>query len=1188
MIVLATIGILPIIWGGGQAWWFSASLLLLVFAFAVWQIGIWWMGDGTYRVQFSWGALLFALPLGVGLFQWLPLGDAVRALSPAAARYWDAAAALPWGGRTPTVSLAPDITLRYCGLYLGCLIIFLLLSSLARHRRYMIGVLCAVVTAAVGNVAQYFVQSFSGNTGIREITGGFLNRNHFGFLMTMGILSASGLLAIVAAKSSDHHYDKRNRVQRYEHPQALAFLLSFVIFLLIVAQVLCLSRGAFLTAMLGLVAFWGTWAYRWQRRHHHSTQQVGWWHLRQSQLMVPAILLVGALCVALPWVLEALSERYAELLTADGLDSARRLTVWKVSLELFRHFGLLGVGLGGYGVAVQPLEQGAFPRAVIEHAHNDFLEQACEIGLPAAIFLVVLGIVVWKRWLHVVLRQHDVTYHWAGLAALVAVACGAAHELVEFNLLAWPNAFCFTALLAVAAACHRVHREESRKVDAKAAETAANSSPAVPETVSAAVASGETAALSGDDAVFVDPAEVEHRLHREERHRRHELFRQGRWRGRLANLAFALAVLLVGCPLLLRCLRSAMQVTRMSLKQDEMRVTRGQYFWGTSTKDYERLQAMATAALQNWISGYPAVLVSRAETRQELARLTEELAASGQLGQEPKWNPAELRSQALEDLSEACRRLPGQGEYAFKYARALEQSMHSNQADLNWPELLAVYEWALSRQPGIAGSVREVAGAYTRAWVWAVRNRHDQEAAEYHQRAIDGYLHSLDLQASSWTLTRLQLLQVPLDEILSHVSSGSAQLRFFRSLLGVQDYATAAKVLEVLSNHSPDPELFPPAEWRLRVTQARCQLSELTGDLAAHAQYWQDYRAAEVAYQNLQLEEYRRLKESGEDWLARDLLKQLDTSLLPNAEVELTRALLLRSHGRPEELVLALLPLAYRKSSPSAETLDAALECLNGVRGLIPPTSLVFLRMNFLEAALTLRRHLEMVATEESSREAVTAAVRRLEELEASLGGSSRNHWIQGHLIAYYAGQGQEALGNLAAAAADYRLSLRRCPNFLLGVSRLAKLEPDGLTEDQQALLRWGRRLENPIGFLTKGLLWLELETTPSVFTPAEATARCTFALLCTDDINNFVQLAVRFWDSNGLAFRKKLLERQMGGKLLTIRVGELMLVPLEIQPFAETAKRSHRGLKPGNLTVYAGTCVTKAMRLELERKPAD
>lgn len=1161
LIVLATIGVLPLVWGGGQPWWLAGSLLVLAIALVFWLVGIWWMGEGTYRLQFSWGVLLFAVPLAVGGLQWLPLGKAVRMLSPAAARYWEGAASMPWGGRIASLSLAPDATLQSCGLFLGCLVIFLLLSSLARNRRYMTGVLCAVMLAAVGNAAQYYVQTFTMSNVERQLTGTFLNRNHFGFLMTMGIMATSALLAIVSSKSKGHHYDHRNRSLDYEHPQALVFVLTFGLFFLIVAQALSLSRGAVLTSTIGLVAFWSIWACR----HHHHHQASGHF-LTRHQLVVPAILLAGAFCVAMPWILEALSERYAELMTLEGLDAEGRLKVWKLSLKVLGQFGILGAGLGGYGVAVQPFDLGIFPLSRIEHAHNDFLELACELGIPVMVCLTALTVKLWFRWLHAIRRQQDTVYHWAGMGVLVAIASCLAHETVEFNLLAWPNAFCFTAFMAVATACRGVHYSGVKK-----SQTATSGATQTP-------AQGE---LDGDKEVFEDPEESERKLHSEARHLRHENLRRNRWRFRLAYLSVALAILFGGCPLLLCCLRSGVYATRLLFAQEALHRDGGEISLGGTLTDYTRMNALATQALRTWSSRRPKVLSTRAEMRRRMARLTARTENKVRSGTSATATTNELWLQSLEDLSEACRRVPGEGEYAFQYARAFERAMLAGLVKATWTEVLAVYEWALCRQPGIARSVREVAEVYGRAWVWAMMHN-PKDAEAYRQRAIAGYLHSLDLQNSSQVLVVLQKLNVPLNEILIHVTPGKAQLDFFNSLLAVQDYDTAAQVLAGISAASlPDAKTFTAEEWNLKLREAKCCLAELTGNLQQQANCWKECREADKAWQAVRLEEYHRLLAEGEKWQADDLLKKLNSQVLPDCQVALLRARQMRSLSHPAEVVLALMPLVYSVDEPSLTTLKEALELVLAVSPAISSNSPMALRKAFLEEALTIRLYATM-AGDAKSREALAASVRRLEELDATLTSSGSSHWLQEHLIAYYAALGQEALGNLDQAVTDYRLSLKRCPNFLWGVVRLAKLDPDELSVEEQKLLKWQRRLGNPIGFITKGLQWLDLEVAPQKVTALHEPVLCMFALLCTDDFNNSKEWRATFRDRRGIVFHKKLLERRMNGKLLTTKVGELLLLNVSVLPGIDTANGSHRSLQNGDLTITVGPCATRALTLQL------
>ena len=1033
----------------------------------------------------------------------------------------------------------------------------------------MVGVLCAVLIVAVGNAVQYFVQVFVMADKQRILTGTFLNRNHFGFLMTMGIMATSGLLAIVNSKSRGPRYDHQNRSLDYEYPQALVFILTFVLLFLIVAQALCLSRGAFLTSTIGLMTFWGTWAYRQQKHHHHSQGSF----LNRHQLAVPAILLAGALCVALPWVLEALSERYAELLTLDGLDSVGRLRVWKISLGVLKDYWLQGTGLGSYGVAAQPLEQGFFPRALIVHAHNDFLELGCEQGLPMMLFLVAVGLRLWLRSFHVIRRQHDAIYHWAGMCALVAIASCTAHEFVEFSMKAWPNAFCFTALLAVAAACDQKQRRRGSGSLQKV----------VPMP---AVGGASTIEVTDAEAIFEDPEEAEKKLRSDARHHRHELLRKNRWRFRLVYLAIALVLLSIGCPLLLTTLIGGLHATRLQVAQEEMRRDQGKYIGRSTLADYTRMHALAGKALAHWTSFRPKMLSKRAGLSLRMAWMMEQNATQTAYGQRAvtKFDSNELRHQCLADLAAACQRLPGSGEYTFQYARTLERMMELGVIEMSWEDLLKIYEWALSCQPGVVVSVREVADKYARAWIWALQN-HSEDAAAYRQRAIDGYLHSLDLQDSNLVLNALRKLRVPLDEILTHISPGEPQLRFFNSLLTVQDYATAERVLKVLAEAKPEEKTISPMEWHLKVCRAKCRLAELTGNVDQCASFWQEmYQAADVL-QAQRLTEYESFLAANDRWSAEQLLKKLTDNPLANSQVVLERARqLYYTRNHPEEVVLALMPLVYGMGEPVPESLAAALELLESVAPAISINSPMNFRKTFLEEALIVRMHSSAQSVNQGEREVLAAAVQRLEELNATPVAFGSSRWIQEHLVPYYAGLGQEILGNVDQAVVDYRQSLKLCPNFLWGIVRLAQLRPEELNDSEQQLLQWQRRLANPIGFLSKGLLWLDLETTPQILTELHDTAQCTFALLCTDDFYSSNEWWAVFRDRRGVVFRKKLVKKRMAGKLLTTRVGELLLITIPVQPVVVASKNVYRSLLNGALNISIGSCSTRGPILQLQK----
>ena len=103
------------------------------------------------------------------------------------------------------------------------------------------------------------------------------------------------------------------------------------------------------------------------------------------------------------------------------------------------------------------------------------------------------------------------------------------------------------------------------------------------------------------------------------------------------------------------------------------------------------------------------------------------------------------------------------------------------------------------------------------------------------------------------------------------------------------------------------------------------------------------------------MEEYHRLLADGKNWQADDLLKKLNSQVLPDCQVALLRARQMRSLSHPAEVVLALMPLVYSAEEPSPETLREALKLISAVSPAISQNSPMALRKAFLEEALNIR-----------------------------------------------------------------------------------------------------------------------------------------------------------------------------------------------------------------------------------------
>jgi tetratricopeptide (TPR) repeat protein/O-antigen ligase len=169
-----------------------------------------------------------------------------------------------------------------------------------------------------------------------------------------------------------------------------------------------------------------------------------WWLVYGASL---AIFAVAFLWIAGPAARTSVDQR----LGASFVDMSliERLRLSRDTLPMIAGFPLFGVGLGNWAEIfphfISP------PSSVMwqNHAHNDYLELAAEIGVAGIVAVSWLG---WR--LIASLRSAAGTIgplQWPWFAAAVsAVVFAAVHELFEFNLHTTPNVFLFCALAATA------------------------------------------------------------------------------------------------------------------------------------------------------------------------------------------------------------------------------------------------------------------------------------------------------------------------------------------------------------------------------------------------------------------------------------------------------------------------------------------------------------------------------------------------------------------------------------------------------------------------------------------------------------------------------------------------------------------------------------------------------------------
>jgi O-antigen ligase/tetratricopeptide (TPR) repeat protein len=271
------------------------------------------------------------------------------------------------------------------------------------------------------------------------------NKNHFALLMEMCL----GLLLGLAAYGGAQRRGLR------------LFLCLPAVAMLWTALVLSASRGGIFAAagqIVFLALLWGVVAPR-RRRHDEAKAAVTrrWYaHPLIVRSAVTTCLLV-ALGLAAVWIggdiLRQRMEILREEIGAQGTgnrDFPWRREIWRATWQMIKEHPLAGTGFGGYWLAI-PRYFDASGVALLEQAHNDYLELLASGGLVAVAAAALFGGLFIKR-ARECLRSGDPFRQAACRGALIGLCGVALHSSVDFGLHIPANALVFTALVVIAAA----------------------------------------------------------------------------------------------------------------------------------------------------------------------------------------------------------------------------------------------------------------------------------------------------------------------------------------------------------------------------------------------------------------------------------------------------------------------------------------------------------------------------------------------------------------------------------------------------------------------------------------------------------------------------------------------------------------------------------------------------------------
>ena len=127
------------------------------------------------------------------------------------------------------------------------------------------------------------------------------------------------------------------------------------------------------------------------------------------------------------------------------------MTYAPLALDVAKAYSPWGAGLGSFLLAFQPFEGDKVAAAIVNHAHNDYIElwldggwAAVLLASPVLLAFALAGLRVWRR------SSEPSPWRLLGRAAWIALLLALLHSLVDYPLRTTANLAVFGLLAAMA------------------------------------------------------------------------------------------------------------------------------------------------------------------------------------------------------------------------------------------------------------------------------------------------------------------------------------------------------------------------------------------------------------------------------------------------------------------------------------------------------------------------------------------------------------------------------------------------------------------------------------------------------------------------------------------------------------------------------------------------------------------
>ncbi len=292
-----------------------------------------------------------------------------------------------------------------------------------------------------------------------RLIGTFSSPNSFGGLMAITIPVTLGLILSLAPrlmKNSRERFFRELLGSKHAMNRLIVLVLCVIGFCAqCVALLLSASRGAIVSTTICVAALFFWFLILFKKR------------LSRGSLFVFVIIVLIITGIGIGGSYTLAIARFKEIATADTLPDVPRIKIWKGAIDMFLCHPL-GVGAGCFENAFCRFQPTGFGAHRVYHAHNDYLEMLCEIGIPGFAALVALLCIGFMKCGKLI-RPHEASYSvWIFRGALMGALAALMHAFVDFNLTSRPGiTTSFIVLSGIILGYQRPSRIRKRKPHGK-------------------------------------------------------------------------------------------------------------------------------------------------------------------------------------------------------------------------------------------------------------------------------------------------------------------------------------------------------------------------------------------------------------------------------------------------------------------------------------------------------------------------------------------------------------------------------------------------------------------------------------------------------------------------------------------------------------------------------------------------